>query len=428
MGLQGVAIVLLLVVSTVAATPLEARPISQADTTREQPRTDAEPYESDRSIAYHLLASPAYVLHGVTRPVGWGVVYLERNFPGLFEPEPRRRGALPLIELGGPVGLSGGVTLYDNHLFGTDQKARLSGLIGARDFFEVRFQYERPRLLGSGTSFFFETNYFSEPEDRFYLGGIHGNREDNQAFFSRRQVDVMTRLRYQPDGSAFAGAIDLLYEHVDASPEESDDGEPLVGVPGLEPTDLFTPRMELEMDFSRGAPRNYAGTKFLLRLDYTHDLRGDQFRYGRYTAEIQQYLPVLFFPKTRRLAIRARLEQVEPIFGGDAVPFFHLPRLGGQQNLRGFVSDRFRDTGSLLFSAEYRYPVWDRLDAIFFVDSGQVFGDLDAVSVSDFRTTFGGGFHLLGGGGLSARFEVARSVEGVEVILTVRPAFGRSRR
>jgi outer membrane protein assembly factor BamA len=81
-----------------------------------------------------------------------------------------------------------------------------------------------------------------------------------------------------------------------------------------------------------------------------------------------------------------------------------------------------------LFSAEYRYPVWSRMDAVFFVDTGQVFSAFDEVSARDFRTTFGGGFHLLGGNGLSARFEVARSVEGVEIILTVKPAFGRAPR
>ncbi len=411
----------------VAASAKAAQPLQSADTTASQQPAAVEPYESDRSVAYHMLATPAYVLHGATRPIGWTVKYLERNFPQLFRPEPQQRGVLPLIELGGPVGVAGGLALYDNKLFGTDQKARIEALYGARDFFEIEFRYERPRLFGPATRFFFETNYFSEPEDRFYFGGIGGDRTDDRALFSRRQIDVMTRVQYEP-GSPFNGALDVLYEHVDASPKTGPEGGLLDGRPGLEPTDLLTPRVELAFDFTRGQQRAYAGTKVLLRLDYTHDLNGDHFRYGRYMAAVQQFVPVLVFPKTRRLALRGRLEQVEPLLGGESVPFFQLPRLGGQQTLRGFLSDRFRDTGSLLFSAEYRYPVWGRMDAVFFVDTGQVFGALDEVDARDFRTTFGGGFHLLSGSGLSARFEVARSVEGVEVILTVKPAFGRAPR
>ena len=118
--------------------------------------------------------------------------------------------------------------------------------------------------------------------------------------------------------------------------------------------------------------------------------------------------------------MRARIEQVRPLFGGVAIPFYQLPRLGGQRSLRGFVSDRFQDDGSLLLTAEYRYPIWTSrypgwtgIDATFFVDTGQVFNALGEVAVNDFKVSVGGGLHLLNCRGLSARFEVARSMEGV---------------
>lgn len=398
----------------------------QADSTEDHPNT--VPYRTDRSIGYHILAAPAYVLHGATRPLGWGVKYLERNFPGFFEPEPRPRGVLPLIELGGPAGASAGFILYDNHLFGTDQKARLEALYGTRDFFELEVRYEVPRPLGAGTHLQLEGNFFSRPNERFYLDGNASERNQDEARFSRQQIDVMTRLQVGSDGGGVSGAIDLLYEHVDASAADDERGELIADNPALVPLDLLTPRFELTLDASQGRPRTYAGTKMLLRLDYTHDLNGDRFRYGRYTAAVQQFVPVFFFPKTRRLALQARMEQVEPLWGGNAVPFYHLPRLGGQQTLRGFTSNRFRDNGSLLFSAEYRYPIWNQFDAVFFVDAGQVFDRFASVAFDRFRTSYGGGIHMLGGGGLSARFEIAGSVEGTQVILTVKPTFGRSPR
>ena len=404
---------------SVAAQPSEPDTVSA-------PHPNTVPYASDRSVAYHVLATPAYVLHGVTRPVGWTVLYLERNYPDLFEFRLGRRGVLPLFELGGPVGATVGAMLYDNRLFGSRQQVRLEGMIGARDFFEVRAHYKLPRPLGNGTQLRLVGNFFSEPKDRFFVGGMDSDRHADVARFAREQIDVIGRLSVRPQDAIFGGVLELLYEHVEARPTEGT--QPLLGRPGLTTTNLVTPRLGVMLDGTNGRPRTHTGTALTLQLGYTHDLSGDRFRYGRYVAALHQYLPVFIFPKTRRLALRARLEQVHPILGGAAVPFYQLPQLGGPRRLRGYLSDRFRDDGSVLFTAEYRYPVWSRLDALFFVDTGQVFAAFDEVAVSDFKTTFGGGFHLLSDSGLSARFEVARSVEGTEVILTVQPSFEPLRR
>jgi outer membrane protein assembly factor BamA len=402
-----------------------AQPAAPDTSSRVHP--NAVPYESDRSILYHVLATPAYVLHGATRPIGWTVKYLERNYPGLFKPKPRRRGVLPLAELGGPVGITGGVALYDNHLFGSRHKGRLEAVIGARNFFELEARYAVTEPAGPGTDFSLEGNFFSEPRDRFFIGGIESDEQADGARFAREQVDVTTRLQVQR--SAWGAAAELRYEHVEARPASEDASVGLRTAPGFTTVDLITPRAELTLDFTRDAPRTSAGTQLLLGVDYTHDLHGQRFRYGRYAAAVQQFVPVTFFPPGRRLVFRARIEQVEPILGGEAVPFYHLPRLGGQRSLRGFLSDRFQDEGSLLLTAEYRYPIWTNLypgftgvDAVFFVDTGQVFDTVRAVAAQDFKVSVGGGLHLINRQGLSARFEVARSVEGTQVILTVRPA------
>ena len=403
---------------------------SAASDTSRQVHPNAVPYESDRSVLYHVLAAPAYVLHGVTRPVGWTVKYLERNYPGLFKPRPRRRGLLPLAELGGPVGITGGVALYDRHLFGSRHRGRIEAVIGARDFFEVEARYEVPDVVGPGTGVSIGGNFFSEPEARFFVDGIDSDEDADKTRFSRDQLDVTTRLQVQ--GRTWDVATELRYEHVEAGLAEDETSMALRIAPGLTTVDLLTPRAELALDFTRGGPRTTAGTRFLLRADYTHDLNGSRFRYGRYIASIHQYVPLAFFPPGRRLAFRARVEQVEPMLGGEAVPFYQLPRLGGQTSLRGFLSNRFQDNGSLLFTAEYRYPIWTNrypgfagVDAVFFVDTGQVFDALDEVAAHDFKVSVGGGLHLLNRRGLSARFEVARSVESTQVILTVRPSLDR---
>jgi outer membrane protein assembly factor BamA len=327
------------------------------------------------------------------------------------------------------------MVLYDNHFLGTNHRARLEGTYGARDFFEVGARYDVPHFLGPAVGFSWEGNVFSEPQDRFFIDGVESDFQADEARFSRRQFDMMMRLQYRPEGSVYWGSADVLYEHINASLADGIEGKRLAGATGLTTVNLLTPRIELGLDLTRGTQRTYAGTRVLLRLDYTHDLNGDRFRYGRYAVAVHQYVPVFFFPKTRRLVFRANLEQVTPMLGGDTVPFYQLPRLGGQRSLRGFVSDRFQEEGALLFTAEYRYPIWNTrdatsggLDAVFFVDTGQVFESFGNVAVPAFRTSVGGGFHVLNSEGVSARFEVARSVESTQVILTVRPTFGRPMR
>ena len=411
-------------VERTAAQKAELPQAAQADTTR--PGTvhpNAVPYETDRSVAYHILAAPAYVLHGVTRPIGWGVKYVERRFPELFEPKQPPRGVLPLLEIGGPAGFLVGGALYDNQLFGSTHRARLEGLYGASDTFELQGEYQAPGLFGDNTELAFVANFFSQPEDEFFLGGNSSAPSDESQFF-REQFDATLRAAYRP--GPLEVSVDLLFEHVEAQEDTSTLGQRLIDAnpPGFDQTlNSLTPRATLTLDFTRGAPRTHAGTKLSLQADYTHDLEGERFRYGRYVAQVEQYLPVAIFPNSRRLALRARLEQVEPLFEGEAVPFYQLPRLGGSRTLRGYRFDRFRGDGSVLFSAEYRYPIWRLWDAVLFADGGQVFESFDQVAVSEFQWSYGGGIHLLSPKGLTFRFEVAHSEEGLQAILTVDPSF-----
>lgn len=381
------------------------------------------PYETNRSLGYHVLAAPAYVLHGVTRPIGWTLKWVERRFPTVFEPTQPVRGFLPLIDIGGPAGVLVGGALYDNQLFGTDQRARIQGLYGSSDTFEIRGTYSAP--LGPTTRFEIVGNFFSQPEDDFFIGGNRSDETRDEGEFFRQQLDIDAHVDYTPPGP-FRGSASLLYEHIDADEEDGPLGQTLIDadLPGFDSSnDFLTPRLRAELDFTEGQPRTYRGTKLSLRADYTHDLTSDRFRYGRYVAQVEQYLPVGLFPKSRRLALRARAEQVEPLFEGEDVPFYQLPLLGGPRSLRGYEFDRFRDDGSVLLSAEYRYPIWRMWDAVVFTDAGQVFEAWEDVAVSDFQWSYGAGIHLLGPKGLTFRFEVANSEDGLQTILTVNPSF-----
>ena len=416
---------LLLVGSVTGRGPSSAlaspRPIVAPDTTDD---SSAEPYVTDRSLAYHVLAAPAYVLHGLTRPIGWGVKYLEQEYPELFEFRPRMRGALPRLELGGPTRFLAGATLFDRRLFGSRHSARIAGLYGGPETFRTSAFYEIPELLGPRTTVKTATNFFSDPTNGYFLGGNDSAIGADKALFFRRQVDVRLGLRVASD-DLLRGGMDVKYEHVTTEPGDGLEGDRMVvaNPPGLGTVELLTSQVLLGFDLTQGERRTYWGTELFLQLAYAHDFNSDQFQYGRYVAELRQYLPVGFFPKSRRLVVRARLEQVQPLFGGSAVPFYQLPTLGGKRFLRGFRANRFQDDGSLLLSAEYRYPIWSNVDAALFADAGQVLPEFAAIALDRFHWSYGGGIHLLKKKGLSFRFEVARSREGLRTVLTVEPSF-----
>ena len=418
---------LLCVAGVLLGVPLDARAQDAAPSADSSDHPNQTAYATDRSVAYHVLATPAYVLHGVTRPLGWGIQYVTQRFPNLFEGRRPPAGVLPIVEIGGPAGVLGGLALYDNTFLGTDHSARIEGLYGGPDTFEGEVSYGIPAPFGPNTQFDVRANVFSDPESEFFLDGNDSDEALDETFFDRNQFDVTARLNVGPSEQGLRGQFGVLYEYIETGPGEDAQGDRFrqAAPAGTGTVDLLTSRLSLGLDRTSGAPRTAHGTEVLLRLDYTQDLNADRFRYGRYVAEVRQYLPVGFFPDSRRLVLRGRLEQTEPLFDGEAVPFYQRPSLGGQNLVRGFPFNRFQDDGSLVLNAEYRYPIWSNFDALLFVDAGQVFPKLSRVAVDRFNWSYGGGLHMLNQKGLSFRFEVAGSTEGIRTILTVDPLFKR---
>lgn len=101
----------------------------------------------------------------------------------------------------------------------------------------------------------------------------------------------------------------------------------------------------------------------------------------------------------RVVGVRVIAEHLEPD-EGTRVPFYELASLGGSQRLRGYKTGRFRDLGFVAFSAEYRWPLWRRLDALLLTDHGRVFHDLAKdFEFSNFKSSYGGGLRFWNGAG-----------------------------
>jgi outer membrane protein assembly factor BamA len=54
------------------------------------------------------------------------------------------------------------------------------------------------------------------------------------------------------------------------------------------------------------------------------------------------------------------------------VPFYKLPRIGGDSLLRGYYNGRFRDRNLVAFQAEYRFPIWKKFSGVVFGAMGSL--------------------------------------------------------
>ena len=94
------------------------------------------------------------------------------------------------------------------------------------------------------------------------------------------------------------------------------------------------------------------------------------------------------------------------------LPFYLLPSLGGVKTLRGYTKHRFVDNDLALISAEYRYPIWEKIDAFVFLDEARVFNNLtDDFKWHDWKYSYGGGLRVWETDNLILSFYAAKSEE-----------------
>lgn len=138
---------------------------------------------------------------------------------------------------------------------------------------------------------------------------------------------------------------------------------------------------------NEGSPTR--GNRTLLRLAYNQSIDKLKFSNLSVSATSRQ-----FYELFHRRTISLQLGSDWRIKTGDAIAFYNLASLGGEQIMRGFDRDRYRDKGSAYAVLSYNFPVWKVIDGILFYERGRVFGDLDDLSFKNWRTSYGGGLNF----------------------------------
>jgi len=139
----------------------------------------------------------------------------------------------------------------------------------------------------------------------------------------------------------------------------------------------------------------------------------------RYSFDQQEFEIVQMVPLVREQFVLAGrgLMTLTSADAGSTVPIMLSPHLGSGSTLRGFATRRFTDRNRVLLTGEYRWRPSRYLDMALFVDAGQVAADRRDFRPRDFETSWGLGARFHGPLFTALRVEVARSREGIGLIV-----------
>lgn len=323
--------------------------------------------------------------------------------------EDHTAGFYPTVASETGYGLSYGAKVFNKDVAGHAEELSFEGKFGGRYFQAYEAVFDGDRVGGS--RFWLETRTRYEKQPGILFFGYGGEEESTGGSgLGPREANVGTRFQQE----RFLGVA-----RIGGTLGERGGDLTQVGLFGVynhrrfagEQRDFPEPSIEQIYDTSRIRGFDEGVNSIELGLTVVHDTRdhelassgsylevlggavlpADGYRYWHFGGELTGFIDL--YRETRVLALRAALEGVAG--HEDEIPFVELPRLGGVHDLRGYLTDRFRDKLSAVATAEYRYPIHQLLSGKLFVDSGNVGRDFDALFASpfdDWKVGAGGGF------------------------------------
>ncbi len=107
------------------------------------------------------------------------------------------------------------------------------------------------------------------------------------------------------------------------------------------------------------------------------------------------------------------------------VPFYRLFKLGGQDRLRGYDYERFRDRSLMLFQQDVRYTIWGPIGGAVFASTGRVADDITGLLDGRWHTALGAGirFFFNRDENMMVRADFARGSETSRYYITFGEAF-----
>jgi hypothetical protein len=403
-------------------------------------RTDARlPRPSARDelllVPRLVLAPLRLILRGLSYPVRWFVENDQRNhvyqhIVAAFTSDDGQIGVRPMFAYATSFYPEVGLRFYDAKLLGPATDFNVAFMTGGIYLVHASAGV-RPTRIGAPVTFVADA-VFDRRNDRLYTGiGNSVDHRNPSARYASDDFDVRAdlRLRLAPWLVVAAGGSLGVRRYGNGADVGGD--APIADVycvrtmrgactgvvsdalvPGFhEGTRFVRTSLRALVDSLDDGLRPTTGWLVIAGADYTHGLGGrDQSSYFRLRGEAN--VAINLWQRTRVLLLRAQTTIVVPL--GDAqVPFSELAVLGGPETLRGFRVGEFRDDTSLMFTAEYRWPIWMWIDGSLFADYGGVFGRwYQGFGAHQMQADLGIGVRIFGRGRFFLRAQLAYGFGG----------------
>jgi hypothetical protein len=293
-----------------------------------------------------------------------------------------------------------------------------------RNFKMAQLSFHAPPAAGGRLAIDGRVRWQDAPTLPFYP--IGPDSEKSRFDFSETMAEVSGKARFRPVRFIrFEGGVG--YEDYDTTTLELTRPAPnsqlqLVFVPGAgEDPSYVRSQITGALDSRDGPGYSRRGTLLQATLFDYRQQGGDGHSFRRVDALAEQYVPILHGNWVLYFRLRTSTTHTSD---GNAVPFFLMPYLGGN-DLRGFANYRFRDQHSLLFTAEYRWYVQEFVDMAVFYDAGKVVPQRSQLDFDDLESSVGAGIRFHGPQTTVIRLEVAHSREGWRFIFGFSPVGGR---
>jgi len=371
-----------------------------------------EPYRSSKPLHQHILAVPSYLFRAATRPIGWVINEIEWNYEHILI-DGLRTFVFPTAETGGATSAAFGLTGFHKNLLNTGHNIDFSASYGSRDFFSGSFTYTIPDFLDAKNELELFLTHRSNPFESFFLSDADSREEAKRRFWDL-EFETGTLLTWH-HLDWFSSAYSLSYKRVNMRTIDEENTLTPEDVDGLGVSKYFKSNAEFLIDRRDGDFRFDRGYHLTFSGGYGRQIDGKEFDFFRYLSEANFLIPL---KRGRRFIAKGLIERYESTEAG-TVPFFELPTLGADNRLRGFPNSRFVDRGILVFSGEYRYPIWEEFDMVFFWDEGQAFDRFGEVGIGRFKTSAGFGLHVVESRGTLSKLEVAFSSEETRIMFSL---------
>ena len=331
------------------------------------------------------------------------------------------RGIIPVYSSRGGLG----VEFFKKHIPNEEARFNLAASWGlrGRSLYQVRVRRVGVGPLTIGGQFI----YRNMPDERFFGFGPNTAEADETNYQIRTGTAELAVGRWFTDRLLFGAIVGA--NRSTTGPGKSDKSPSTTTVfpdstlPGLN-DEITTTRFQLGLLYE-GANRPVrpsGGWIIESRVAVDKEIERGDYAFTQSFLDVIRYVGL---KRDRTLFLRGAFSLTDRLEGKE-IPFYETSQLGSHETIRGFHRNRFRDLDAILATVEYRYPISAMIDALLFVDAGQVQTDIFRDFTADeTQLVFGGGFRVWKLEGTLIRLEFGVGEDGFRVLFELNPSGDR---